>query len=336
MFDTTKYFPRYVDSEHPSQLEPEEPPPSYIPVTYDMVHNLDCSLQDDPLVQEASVQKASVQEASESEPNTKTSERNFPLTPQTLEAAHAATPPSTPQTSVFPQSTPQLMIIFEEGDINSALHFLLESAHYPFSSNAVAMVLVEERIREDIVKRILPKLHPLSESVAEHPNFLQALEKLEDSSLEVIKADVTEVAPPLASPIFVCECPLEELGEFPTGVITFHTFRNNQEAIDICQRETLSFSSVSIWNESLEGCYELVVALSSPSYFFNCTNVDLIPISKQLKGERNCVIIENGFHFETLHIYEQFKSIVFPIGELILPTSEDPKEEPAPISFLDP
>ncbi|XP_016963327.1 uncharacterized protein LOC108033498 [Drosophila biarmipes] len=288
MFDTTKYFPRSVDSEHPSQSESTELAPLDNPVKYDMVHNLEGN---------------SVYSSKEDT--------------EGIQAAAEA-----------PSSTPQLMIIFEDGDINSALHFLIESVHNPFAPNAVAMVLVEERMREDIINRILPRLHPLSEFVAEHPNYLASLEKCESYNH-------TEVAPPLASPIFVCECNHDVLGNYPTGVITFYTFRNNREAIDICQRETLNFASVSIWNETLEGSYDLVVALNSSNFFLNCSNVNLSPISKHFEAERNHVVIENAFHYETICIYEKFKIIVFPIGELILAGTEDSKEEQSPISFLE-
>ncbi|XP_016974850.1 uncharacterized protein LOC108041434 [Drosophila rhopaloa] len=285
MFDTTKYFPRSVDSDHPSQLEPNEPTPFHIPVTYEMVHNLVGNSPD----------LGGIEVASGGEQDTEDGE--------SVETTAAA--------------TPQLMIIFEEGDFNSALHFLIESVHNPSAPNAVAMVLVEEKIREEIVKRIEPRVRPPCKCGA--------------SNLEEIKADTSEVAPPR-----VCKCPLKAIGgDYPTGSITFHTFRNSQEAIDICQRETLPFASVSIWNENLDWCYELVVALSSPHFFLNCTNVDLSPISRQLTAKQNYVAVENGFHFESLHIYNQFKVIVFPIGELILPKPENLQEEPEPISFLE-
>ncbi|XP_039481559.1 uncharacterized protein LOC120445314 [Drosophila santomea] len=296
MFDTTKYFPHSVDSEHPSLSEPNEFSSQDNLVTYDMVHKLQGRSTDQI-----------VEMASEAD----------------LHTGHDVT------------SSPQLMIIFEEGDINSALHFLIESAQNPFSSNAVAMVLVQEKIRGEIVDRILPKLHPLSKFVAEHPSYLTALEKCETSNLNIIRARISEVAPPLASPTFVCECTHDVLGSYPTGVITFHTFRNNQEAIAICRGESMAFASVSIWNETLTGCYDLVVAMSSSYFFFNCANVDLFPDLNQLKAQKNYVVIENGYHFETLRIYDNFKSIVFPIGGLILPRIEHRREEQAAISFLE-
>jgi len=115
MFDTTKYFPRSVDSEHPSQSESEDLAPSHHPVKYDMVHNLEGnSTYPNFLTEETSKDKGDTQDA------------------------HT--------------STPQLMIIFEDGDINSALHFLIESAHNPFAPNAVAMVLVEDTLKFEVSK----------------------------------------------------------------------------------------------------------------------------------------------------------------------------------------
>lgn len=109
MFDTTKYFPRSVDSEHPSQSEHNESLSQDHVVTYDMVHNPEGRSPDHSVIE-------------------MTSEADRHI-------GHDVT------------SSPQLMIIFEEGDINSALHFIIESVHNPFASNAVAMVLVEEKIR---------------------------------------------------------------------------------------------------------------------------------------------------------------------------------------------
>ncbi|KAH8292841.1 hypothetical protein KR054_012210 [Drosophila jambulina] len=308
MFDNTKYFPRSIDSELPSQSEESESTANDNPVTHDMVHNLkgnssQVEEEDDPDVPSGSLRSLG---------------------------------PTAPDSQRHSSSAPQLMIIYEEGDINSALHFLIESAHNPFRPNTVAMVLVEEKIREEILRRILPKLQPLSELVTEHPNFLLSLENVEALHLELIKAEHNDLVPFQSSAIFVCECTHEELGKYPTGVTTFHTFRNNREAIDICHREALTFAGVSIWNESLDGCYEIVVALSCQHYFLNCINVPLLPISKQLATQQNYVVIQNGYHFETLHIYNQFKSIVFPIGDLIWPCLNDEEAEVPPISFLEP
>lgn len=297
MFDTTKYFPRSVDSEHPSQSEHNESLSQDHVVTYDMVLNPEGRSPDHSVIE-------------------MTSEADRHI-------GHDVT------------SSPQLMIIFEEGDISSALHFIIESVHNPFASNAVAMVLVEEKIRGEIVERILSKLHPLSKFVAEHPSYLAALEKCHTSNFNIIRACISEVAPPMASPIFVCDCTHDKLGSYPTGVVTFHTFRNNQEAIAISQCESLAFASVSIWNETLTGCYDLVAALSSSYFFLNCANVDLSPILKPHKAQKNYVVVENGFHFETLRIYDNFKAIVFPIGGQILPDIEDHKEEHAAIFFLE-
>ncbi|XP_017032582.1 uncharacterized protein [Drosophila kikkawai] len=308
MFDVTKYFPRSIDSEHPSQSGASEPTPPDNPITHEMVHNL----TDDALNIDA---------------------EDVPDDPTGSIRSLCPTEQESPRSS---SSAPQLMIIYEDGDINSALHFLIESAHNPFKPNIVAMVLVEEKLREEIVRRILPKLQPLNEVVTEHPSFLESLEKAKALNLELIKAADTDMAPLQSSPVFVCECTHADLGSYPTGVTTFHTFRNNLEAIEICHREALTFDSVSVWNESLDSCYEIVVALDCSHFFLNCIHVPLLPISKQLSTRQNYVAVVNGYHFETLHIYSQFKSIVFPIGELNWPSLDSEEAKPSPIFFLNP
>ncbi|KAH8251507.1 hypothetical protein KR038_009103 [Drosophila bunnanda] len=305
MYDNTKYFPRSIDSEHQSQSEGSSLTETDYPISHDMVHNLHGNAleEDDPDDPSGSVKSLG---------------------------------PTAPDSQRPSSAEPQLMIIYEEGDIDSALHFLIESAHNPFRPSVVAMVLVEEKIREEVVRRILPNLQPLSELVTEHPSFRESLQVAEALNLELIKADDTEVPPPQCSPVFVCECSHDVLGKYPTGVTSFYTFRNNQEAIDICHREALVFSDVSVWNESLDGCYEIAVALNCPHFFLNCINVPLLPISKQLAAPQNYVTIQNGYHFETLFIYNQFKSIIFPIGDLIWPSLNDENVQQTPISFLDP
>ncbi|XP_020809431.1 uncharacterized protein LOC110185088 [Drosophila serrata] len=305
MYDNTKYFPRSIDSEIPDQSEESEATETDYLVRHDMVYNLQGNALEEDV-------------------------------PDVPSGSLKSLGPTAPDSQRPSSSEPQLIIIYEEGDINSALHFLIESAHNPFRPNAVAMVLVEEKIREEVVRRILTNLQPLSELVTEHPSFLESLRKAEALNLELIKAEDTEAKPFHSYPVFVCECTHDVLGKYPTGVTTFYTFRNNQEAIDICHRQTLTFSAVSVWNESLDGCYEIAVALDCSHFFMNCFNVPLLPISKQLASPQNYVAIHNGYHFETLHIYNQFKSIVFPVGELIWPCLNDEEVEQTPISFLDP
>ncbi|KAH8298367.1 hypothetical protein KR018_011226 [Drosophila ironensis] len=231
--------------------------------------------------------------------------------------------------------TPQLMIIYEDGDLNSALHYLVESVQNPFQPNAFAMVLVEEKIRNEVVDRIKSKMRPLCEFVVEHPKFQATMGKIGSLNVETIVAEPKRVAPPLVSPVLVCEATHHKLGDAPTGVVTFHSFRNNLEAIKICQRETLSFKSVCCWDETMNGTYDIVAALKCPHFFINCCNVTLAPIIGKLKAKENWVAIAGGLHYETVTIYEQAKVIVFPIGDAIVASPVSPAKEEEPISFLD-
>ncbi|KAH8410234.1 hypothetical protein KR009_009404 [Drosophila setifemur] len=318
MFDTTKYFARSLDSYHPSESTFAELTPPDNPVTYEMVHDLKCDEALENVLDSASSPATEIT-------NSKTD----------LDEASELDTHQEEKSEDLPEYGPQMMIIYETGDINSALHFLIESVHNPFAPNAFAIVLVEEKIQEEVIQRISTKLRPLNESVAEHPNFLASKEKCAELNLRTIVANNTEVAPPLVSPVFVYDVTHEMLGSAPTGVITFHTFVSNQAAIEIYQKESLPIRSISTWNESMDGSYDIITGHTCPHYFINCANVSLHPIYKKFLAKENYVTCENCFHYETLNIYNNFKCIVFPIGSAIPQNADNDEKEPDPITFLE-
>ncbi|XP_030555815.1 uncharacterized protein LOC115759113 [Drosophila novamexicana] len=230
---------------------------------------------------------------------------------------------------------PQLMIIYGQGDINCALYFLIDSLHRPFQSNAVVTVLVEESMRDELVERILAQMRPLCEREATHSSYRASVKALQDLHLDVITASEKQVPPPLATPIVVCNGRHSLLGFGPTGVICLHTFRTTNEIIDICRKDNVNFESVNIWNESVEGLYQLVVNLDCSNFFFNCCNVNLGPIIPSHAVNKIDVHIVDRFHYETLQVNEKKKIIVFPIGEhLAQRSTEDRRISLAPIVFL--
>ncbi|EDW03534.1 GH10452 [Drosophila grimshawi] len=227
--------------------------------------------------------------------------------------------------------SPQLMIVYADGDINCALHYLIDSLHDPFSAKSVVTVLVEECIQKEFVQRIQSQMQPLAESVATHPNYVATLEMIGKLSVKTISADKKLISDPLVSPILVCNCQHSMLGEGPTGVICLHTFRSNAEAVEICCKESFQFSSTCIWNESLEGIYQLAVAIDCPIFYFNCNNVSLSPIS----SDEIKLCIFDGFHYERLPINGKNKIIIFPIGAHISQKSDEPPiVSNSPIPFL--
>lgn len=158
----------------------------------------------------------------------------------------------------------QLMIVYDGGDINCALHFLTKSLVNPFACNSVATVLVEERLRDEFVQRVEAQMRPMSPGVTYHPKFRTTLENLEKLKLETIRAKTDY---PDISPILVFDCQHSQLGDGTTGAICLHTFRSTLEVIEICGKDSRLYATTSVWNESIEDLYQLVVSLNCPTFF---------------------------------------------------------------------
>ncbi|EDW12487.1 uncharacterized protein LOC6577073 [Drosophila mojavensis] len=229
----------------------------------------------------------------------------------------------------------QLMILYEQGDIHSALHFLLDSLHNPFAPRAVGTVFVEQSIREEIIARIHDQMRPLSFKTALHPNYRKTKKVLTSLDVQIVSAAENRVPPPFSSPIVVCDCETKILGTPPTGVVCLRSFHDNLEIVEWCSKESLQFESISVWNECVESLYQLVATLNCNTFYFNSCNVSLEPITPFVAEEKTTVCIADGFHYETLLIGEQIKVVIFPIGSHIWQKDEEPSEPPpSPISFL--
>ncbi|XP_023177187.1 uncharacterized protein LOC111603713 [Drosophila hydei] len=229
----------------------------------------------------------------------------------------------------------QLMVVYEQGDIHSALHFLLESLHNPFTPRAVTTVFVEKCIRAEFLARIHDQMKPLSLKISSHLNYRKTLKVINSMKLEVLMIPNDKMLSVHSSPIVVCDCDSSVLGSPPTGVICLRTFSDAHEIIEFCKKDNLLFESVTIWNECVEGLYQLVVSLDCSIFFFNSCNVNLVPIYSHLISGKVHVCITDGFHYETLQVLEKIKVVIFPITSHIWTKSEEPtKAGPAPISFL--
>ncbi|XP_017150915.1 uncharacterized protein LOC108161205 [Drosophila miranda] len=321
MSDKINYFAQSIDSFKETSL-PSEPtePDELIKITYDMVFNLKCdtSAEDGEHAQEMD----SLGEIAKWTTRSTITEKQEIQKKSKEKLGHS----------------PHLMIIFEDGDWNSAMHFLIESIRNPFKSNAVSTVFVEQHIRADILEHLRPELQPLQKEapLTVHPSYLSSLKVVNEMQMEFV-AKVDVIDPSGNTPVLLTDCNANELGVYSDGVIMLHTFKKSENIIDICARDPTPFGSVSIWNEGMDRAFDIVAAINSPHFYFNCTNVDLSPIDQYFQAEENYALIDNGFHFEALKIYEQFKTIVFPLVHHIAPKPEAnvEVEEPSPISFLD-
>ncbi|XP_060666857.1 uncharacterized protein LOC132798871 [Drosophila nasuta] len=232
---------------------------------------------------------------------------------------------------MMPNCKHQVMIIFEGGDINCALYFLIKSMENPFACNAVATVLVEKSLLNEFVSRVKLGMRPMLLNEPKVSKFRNTLDALEKFNIETIHCKCRY---PEMSPVLVFDCQHGELGEGTTGVICVRTFTAISEIIDICMKESLLFATSSMWNESVEQLYQLVVALNCPTFFFNCSDVSLHPIRESLAAKKNSVCISDGFHYETLLIQDEMKSIIFPIGAHLYQSQPEKSVMIAPVSFL--
>ncbi|KAH8265326.1 hypothetical protein KR038_004175, partial [Drosophila bunnanda] len=212
-------------------------------------------------------------------------------------------------------NSPRLMILCEDGDINCAMHYLVESLHDPFASNSVATLLVQESLLEEFIDRVKDRLEPLSSEISGHPVFVDTLKQLEHLQARTTRGN-PETVPLNASPVLVYDVSHRHLGKGPTGVITVHTFRTMKEAIELQSNESLPFTSASIWSEKLAAAYELVARFNILIFLLNCFYVDLAPISLPFTMNQNSVKIVDGYHYETLTFRSKRKVIVHPVGTI--------------------
>ncbi|KAH8243336.1 hypothetical protein KR032_006625, partial [Drosophila birchii] len=212
-------------------------------------------------------------------------------------------------------NSPRLMILCEDGDINCAMHYLVESLHDPFASNSVATLLLQESLLEEFIERVKDRLEPLRPEISEHPVFVHTLKQLEHLQARTTRGNPKTV-PLSSSPVLVYDVTHRHLGKGPTGVITVHTFRTMKEAIMLQSIEPLPFTSATIWNEKLAAAYELVARSHILIFLLNCFYVDLGPISMAFTMNQNSVIIVDGYHYETLTFRTNRKVIVHPVATI--------------------
>ncbi|XP_017083078.1 uncharacterized protein LOC108115952 [Drosophila eugracilis] len=212
---------------------------------------------------------------------------------------------------------PCMMLIFEDGDLNSALYHLVESLQDPFALDAVAVLLVQESLSKELEERVVTLMRPLDTKVANHPCYQRSLQKIAELKPKTIIGSPDRVLPD-ATPILVRDIPHKFLGEGPTGIITMHIFRTPLEATNIFRKEyPLPIASVSIWNERVSSVYDVIGLMHFFDTFkINCFKVDLEPIRKAFELRKYSACMHGGYHYETLQVNSERKIIIFPVGTI--------------------
>ncbi|EDW77537.1 uncharacterized protein Dwil_GK24553 [Drosophila willistoni] len=280
-------------------------------ITYDMVHSLPyekpsrTTPQDD--LKEEVWQEDDKEDEGKEEAEFEAFTQQETLAPEGEEAVLGAVE----EVPTYSWSKPCFMIVFQDGDFNSALHYLLDSLHNPFEENAVASVLVQESLIKQFVDRLGSQLRELDPQVATHPNYLRSLQKLRELRAQIVVNDEVK-----ASPVLAFDIPQSFLGNGPTGIITIHPFRTPIDSTKTCMEESVPIASVSIWNERVADCYDVIARLKIDTVMINCCNVDLQPIQESFANKRSDVHLSKGYHYETLVLYGKRKIIVFPMGSI--------------------
>jgi len=214
-------------------------------------------------------------------------------------------------------NAPCMMVIFEDGDVNCALHHLVESLQDPFALDAVAVILVQEALAEEIENRVKILMKPLDARVANHPCYKRTLMKIDELRPKTIIGPSDRVLPD-ATPILVRDIPHKFLGDGPTGIITMHIFRTPFEATQIYRKEyPLPIASVSIWNERVSSVYDVIGMMNLLDTFkINCFTVDMEPIKRAFELRKYSACMHRGYHYETLPINGERKIIIYPVGTI--------------------
>ncbi|XP_016949849.1 uncharacterized protein LOC108024442 [Drosophila biarmipes] len=215
-------------------------------------------------------------------------------------------------------NAPCMMVLFEEGDLNCALHHLVESLQDPFALDAVAVLLVQESLVEELEARVLTLVKPLDSRVANHPCYKRTLLKIAELKPKTVVGPPSTVLSD-AMPMLVRDIPHKFLGEGPTGIITMHVFRTPFEATRIYRKEyPLPIASVSIWNERVSHVFEIVGMMNVLDTFkINCFRVNMEPIKRAFELRKFSACMHRGYHYETLQINGERKIVIFPVGTII-------------------
>lgn len=232
-------------------------------------------------------------------------------------------------------TSPQLMIVYAEGDLDCAMYYMMDSIYEPFGQHAISTVFVEECIRDEFVDRLVDKLHELDMETYSHPHYQSTLKMLDKLCVKIITKPWLNTPRGFITPIIVCDVPQSELGAGTSGILSLHTFRNNQQIVDMMLKDPQPYVSTSIWNELVEDLYQLVIGIKSCKvFYFNCNNVNMEHISHFLNPKENAAIVQNGYHYEIIQIDDILKSVVFPVGAHAFNAVEKTEIDIPPISFL--
>ncbi|XP_043644832.1 uncharacterized protein LOC122614336 [Drosophila teissieri] len=218
---------------------------------------------------------------------------------------------------------PRMMVLFASGDMDQVIDAIVADMVHPIGSGLVASVLVEESIRDEMIRKVRANLKPMNERIQRHPNYLRTeklIERMNCSTIHIEEFEESDTKRRYGrrmkgSPLIVLDFPQYYFGDKPTAVMTLSTFRNMSEVVKLHRREGLNFDCISVWSSKLAQCFDLLTRLPKVDHWtFNCTN-ESIKIPKLPAQPVTTVSIQKNLHFEVHVIGGKIKTIAFPITD---------------------
>ncbi|KAH8384278.1 hypothetical protein KR200_009201, partial [Drosophila serrata] len=213
---------------------------------------------------------------------------------------------------------PQIMILFASGDINKALEIIIKDLKHPIGSGQVVCFLVEECIRDEVIKKLREGLEPMDERIQKHPSYLRSvkiIDRLKCQTVHMEEFDEEDTKKRCGrrikgSPIVVLDFPQYYFGDTPTAVITMSTFRTLSEAVALYKREKMDFDATSVWSGKLAQCFDLVTRIpEAGNWTFNSSSHNIRKPTKT----NTVVFVEKNIHYEFHEIGGKMNTIAFPV-----------------------
>ncbi|KAH8351462.1 hypothetical protein KR059_003087, partial [Drosophila kikkawai] len=212
---------------------------------------------------------------------------------------------------------PQIMILFASGDLDKALEIIVKDLRHPIGNGLVVSLLVEECIREEVIKRLRAEMQPMDTRIQRHPQYLrsmQIIDRLHCQTVHMEEFDEEDTKQRngrriQGSPIVVLDFPQYYFGDTPTAVITMNTFRTLSEAVRLYRRERISFEATSVWSGKLAQCFDLVTRIpEATNWTFNSSSHNI----RKPTITNSVVFVERNVHYEFHEIGGKMHTIAFP------------------------
>ncbi|KAH8282427.1 hypothetical protein KR054_007717, partial [Drosophila jambulina] len=213
---------------------------------------------------------------------------------------------------------PQILILFASGDVSKALEIIVKDLRHPIGSGLVVTFLVEESIREEVIKKLRSSLQPMDERIQRHPSFLNSMKIIDRMKCQTVHMEEFDEQDTKkrrgrrinGSPIVVLDFPQYYFGDTPTAIVTMSTFRTLREAVGLYRRERIPFEAISVWSGKLAQCFDLVTRIpEATNWTFNSSSHN---IRKPTKTNM-VVFVEKNIHYEFHDINGKTSTIAFPI-----------------------